>query len=280
MKTSTSHFYNPFLNSYLGAFVEDGEKQGSKTGLIIEQIDLYHQPVPDPIIAGIFSCLFFFMYLLAVYLHSKVWSMLKKEGGILKNVTRMFIIAQLTLFTVSMGLVSMTNVFHTFPDMMTDYFCPFLWYVLYLTINIFGFHSFNTALMRYCFIVHTDKVNSMGKEKVKKVFECMSVLIPLLLTTLKALEGSDLDAMSFVNKCYNEHHEVFLRKKATVNVVSTSICDITNYDILRGYDRYIALGKKYLCLVIRNVTRAIMLVMGSNLSEGFIYYRLFTHMQK
>ena len=280
MKTSTSHLYNPFLNSYLGSFVEDGENQGNKTRLILEQINLYHQPVPDPMIAGIFCGIFFLMYLLAVYLHLKVWAMLKKDGGILKNITRIFIVAQMTLCTVTIGLVSMTNVFHTFPGVITDYFCPSLWYILYLTINIFGFHSFNTALMRYCFIVHTDKVNSMGKEKVKRFFECMSVLIPLLLTTLTALEGLDLDAMSFVNKCYNEHHEAFLRKKANFNVVQTSICDITNYDSLKGYDRYLAIGKRSFCLVVRNVTHLIMLIMGSNLSEGFIYYRLFTYMQK
>ena len=280
MKIPRGHFYNPFLDSYLGVLIENPNGKENDIGFILEDVDLFHQPVPNPMIAGIFCLIMSVSLFTGIYLHHKVWAMLKKDYGMLCNVTKIFVIAQMVLCSLSILLVATTNIVHTFPDEVTQYVCPPVWFLIYLSINTFGFHSFITALMRYCFIVHTEKVDSWGKDKVKNLFEFISVFIPLFLTTLKALDGSDLDTLSFVNKCYNEHHEVFLLKRATINVVKTNICDVPGYEDMEGHTKYMALGKKSLCFFLKNITGFIMLIMGSNISEAFIYYKLFTHIQR
>ena len=281
MQIPRDHFYNPFLESYLGVMTENAHGAENQTGLILDDVNLYHQPVPDPMTASIFCIILSISLFTGIYLHCKVWAMLRKDYGVLNNVTKIFVIANIGVWSLSIVLVSTTNAFHTFPDEITQYVCTPLWFLLYFCIHTLGFHSFITALMRYCFIVHTEKINSWGKDKVKKVFELLSVFIPLFLTTIKAFDGLDYDALSSVNKCYNEHHEVFLLKGATfTQQSSTSICDVPGYEDMEGHVKYMALGKKSLCLCFKVGFWVVALVMGSNLSEGFIYYKLFTHMQR
>ena len=95
-----------------------------------------------------------------------------------------------------------------------------------------SFHSCLSATMRYYFIVHTEKVNSFGKERVKNIFLVLSILIPLVVTIWKAIDGSEVDAMSFINKCYSRQHKVFLIETLTVNVFKKSFCEVEGYDKL------------------------------------------------
>ena len=276
MPLTSNNYYNPFTEPFLGSFVHSSSFLTNDSRMILEDIDLYHQPVPGPIVAGLFSAGMVLILIVGLYLHLEILFMLKKEDSILKSITKTFVYAQMMLWSICILLINLTNFVHTLPSMVTNFVCPLIRFLMYLCVNLVTFHSFVSATMRYFFIVHTEKVNSYGKEKVKTIFHVLSILIPLTITIWKAMDGVELDAMSFINKCYGTHHKVFLIETSTLNVFKRNFCEMENYEELEGYDLLIALGKQIFCMA----SMATMLIMGSNISEGFIYYKLFSHMNR
>ena len=276
MPLTRNNYYNPFTDSFLGAFAQSSSILPNDTSLNLENIDLYYQPVPRPDVAAVFSAIMVIILIFGLYLHLEILFMLKKEDSILNNITKTFVCAQMILWPVIIIIINLTNFVHTLPPMMTNFVCPLIWFLVYFCVNLVSFHSFVSATLRYFYIVHTNKVNSFGKEKVKKIFHAISMMIPLMITIWKAMDGVELDAMSFINKCYGKHHRVFLIETSTLNVFKRNFCEIENYAELEGYDIPIALGKQIFCVA----SMTTMLIMGSNLSEGFIYYKLFSHMNR
>ena len=50
----------------------------------------------------------------------------------------------------------------------------------------FGFTSFIISSMRYFFIVYNETALLLGKQRVKKFFEFLSIMVPLIMTVLHA----------------------------------------------------------------------------------------------
>ena len=143
--------------------------------------------------------------------------LVRKEDSILKRMTKTFVCANLTLWSAVIILINMMNFVHSLPPNFTDYICPVFQFTIYFSVNLVTFHSFVSASMRYLFIVHTDKVNEYGKERVKTIFHALSIVIPLIVTLWKVFDGSEVDSMSFINKCYGHHHRVFLIENKVVD---------------------------------------------------------------
>ena len=275
MPLTRYNYYHPFTEEFLGAFSSNSSIK-ENDWVILEDIDLFHQPIPSPVTAGLFAVVTVIILILGSHLHLEVLLRLRKDESILRSITKTFVYANSTCWPVVIILINVTNFIHTLPPIITNYICPVVRLTLYLTCNMFSFHSCLSATMRYYFIVHTEKVNSFGKEKVKNIFLVLSILIPLVVTIWKAIDGSQVDAMSFINKCYGRQHKVFLIETSTVNVFKKSFCEIEDYEKLDGFNKMMALGKQIVCAA----STITMLVMGSNLTEGFIYYKLFAHMNK
>ena len=276
MPLTKNNYYNPFAESFLGFLTKNPPMLLNDSQTILEDVDLYYQPVPHPIVAGIFSGIMVIMLILGMYLHLEVFIMVRKEDSILREVTKTYVFAQMTLGPVAIFTICITNFVHTFPPIMAKCICPLIWFSIYFCVNLISFHSVISATMRYLFIVHTESVNSYGKEKMKKIFYVISILMPLLVTFWKAIDGSELDSMSFINKCYGRHHKTFLFETSAANVFKKNFCEVTNYAELEIYDQFIALGKQIFCMA----STATMVIMGFNVTECFIYYKLFSHMNR
>ena len=66
---SRNHFYNPFINSFLGIRVPTNSgDRNFELGTILKDIDLYFQPVPDPFTATIFSVIMMTQIQLTVFI--------------------------------------------------------------------------------------------------------------------------------------------------------------------------------------------------------------------
>ena len=276
MSLNSKNYYNPFAESFLGARMEGPTPTSNDTNIILEDFDLYFQPVPNPSVAGTFSAIMVIILIIGLYLHLKCFLMVRKEDSILKDVSTAYFIAQMIGVPTAIMTICVTNFVHNFPPTVSKLICPIIWFVFYFSWNIVSFHSFVTATMRYVFIVHAKKVNSYGKQKIKKIFYITSILIPLLLTIWKGMDGSELDAMSYINKCYGKHHNVFLVEISTAKVFTKSFCKITNFAELVGLNKLAALAKQLFCIA----STTTMLIMGSNISEGFIYFKLFRYMNR
>ena len=270
------NLYHPYTGSFLGANAENSSTSSTDTNIFIDDIHLYHQPVPSPMVASLFLVVNVVIFIVGTYLHLNVLKRLRKEDSILKDITKTFVYANMTLWTDVVIILNVTNFIHTLPEMITSYLCPIFRFTLYLCVNLVTFHSFVSAIMRYFFIVHTNKVDGYGKEKVKTVFYWLSIFIPLIITVWKLVDGSEVDSMSFINKCYGHHHKVFLIETSSLNIFKKNFCGVENYAELVGYDKLVAIGKQLFCVA----SMITMIIMGSNMTEGFIYYKLFSYLNR
>ena len=276
MKLTRESLYYPFNNSSLGIFPKNTAAPGNVTGFVLEDIDLYHQPVLDPVVATIFSSIWLILLVVGTYLHLKILRGLKQENGILKEITYIFVPAQMILWPFMSFLIATTNFLHPLNALIGDWFCSLSQFIIYFLLNIVAFHSFFASLMRYIFIVHSSKVELHGKKKIKKLFLFLSVMVPLSITIWKISNGAELDNMTFINKCNGKHHEAFLAETSTINVFKKSFCEFEIYHKGDVYGQMIMILKQISCMA----STFVMIFIGSNITEGIIYYRLFSHMNR
>lgn len=269
-------FYHPFTKSDFGFLITDYSEQSNESLSFLEEVNLYYQPVQEPKLAGSFFSIRLFLILVGELLHVKLYKLIKKENGLIKTVTRLFTVTQMIFWPFWLFLTTSTDFVHPLNVVIGKWYCTFAWFFFYFGWIIISFHSFIVSLLRYCFIVHSKKVENIGKEKVKTVFLFASVLVPLLVVIWAAIEGSELNAMSFINKCYGNHHKVFLIDTSTLNVVKRNFCQ---FEVMENHHRFgmiISLLRRFSC--ITKIT--LMLTMGFNISEGLIYYKLLSHIYR
>ena len=128
--------------------------------------------------------------------------------------------------------------------------------------------------MRYVFLVHEEWVSKHGKEKVKWRFLCAIIAMSTIQTLIKAVSGTS--RASVINKCYGHHHKVFLVETSTLRVLQRKFWDTRDDSPLMFVDGFIYIFKN----ILKIVEAMLFLVMGFNISEGFIYRRLFSHLTR
>ena len=278
MVLSYRNLYHPFLESDFGFFVQKGEFQEEfYEGFVVEEIDLYYQPLPDPVIGISFHVFRIILVGIGEFIHIKIWKLLNEENGLVKQVTKVYTITVMivspfmSLFNASIDFI------HPLSEVIGEWYCTFGRLFMYLCWNIVSFHSFFVALMKYLFIVHEEKVDIYGKEKVKKGFLFLSFLVPLIVVTWGAIENEELDAMSFINKCYGRDHKVFLVDTSTLNVAGRNFCGYENIDNNQTLTEWFS----SLLLQLSCIARVgISLFMGFNLFEGLLYFKILSHIYR
>ena len=128
--------------------------------------------------------------------------------------------------------------------------------------------------MRYFFILHNTKVEEFGKEKMKKIFMSMFISIPFLILLLDSFEEFHL--FSYINKCYGKDHAVFLIETSTLNVLKHKFWSFESHENGQNYE-VLFYSAKQICKIIKHF---FLVIMGSNISEAVIYYKVLTHMNR
>ena len=276
MVLNAENLYHPFQDSSFGIFTRDEYLLENTKGQLIEDINLFYQPVQIPLVAIIFLIVKLLVLIAGEFLQFKVYQLITKERGILKDVGRLVVVTQMIFWPFWVSFASSTDFIHPMNQVVGQWFCDFGYIVFYFLGNIIIFHSFIVALMRYFFIVHETKVNDYGKEKVESIFLILSICFPLIVVTWKGLEGADLNAMSFINKCYGKHHRVFLVETSTLDVVKRNFCGLETYEIEDSFSNVVAISSQFSCIVVESI----MIIIGLNIVEGFIYIRIFVHINR
>ena len=273
---NNKHYYHPFKGSNFAGLLHDNSSPENDSGLFLDDVDLYYQPLQEPLTAGSFFIVRFFLVIAGEILHIRLFKLMKKENGLVSDVTKLFTITQMIFWPFWLILTTGTDFIHPLTDVVGKWYCTFTWFFFYLGWIIISFHSFIVSLLRYCFIVHSKKVEAFGKEKVQNIFFIISFLIPLLVVIWAAIEGTELNAMSFINKCYGNHHKVFLIDTSTLNVVKRNFCQ---FEVLETHHRLGAIVK-FLRSVSCVTKVSLMLIMGFNITECFIYYKVLSHIYR
>ena len=115
------------------------------------------------------------------------------------------------------------------------------------------------------------------QEKAKKLFLLLYICIPVFMIFWLANNGKEMDVLSFFNKCYGKHHNAFLIDTSSLNVLKRSFCGVQDaLDDSSFYGRVVIVWQRLSCIA----STTSMLIMGSNLTEGIIYFQLFRYMTR
>ena len=276
MPLQPENLYHPFLNTSFGVYIDDEVLEDDLVGSIIDDINLHYQPTQVPLIAVAFIFLKVFLLIIGGYLHVKLFMLMNKENGILKKITQLFVVANSALWPFLTFFSGITDFIHPMNKVAGQWFCDICEFIFYFLANIMTFHSLVAAMMRYLFIVHRETVNRFGKEKAKELFFYLSFLLPLLVSSWELLNGTEVDSMSFINRCNGKHHRTFLLESSATNVARRNLCAFEDYKSTNIMDQMISLISRILCIA----NKLIMVVMGLNVVEGILYWRIWTHINR
>ena len=270
------YLYNPFLQGSLGIFLKESATADELIGGSIQNIDLYQQPVQEPLIATLFLGIKLCLLIVSEYLFIKVYKLMKKENGVTKEITQLLVYVQLFFWPIWIVFADSTAFIYPMKDVVGDWYCYLGSFLFYFLGNIIISHSFISAFTRYFFILHQDKVNLYGKQEVKRFFLLLSVLFPLFVALWESLKGSELDSMSFINKCHGKYHNVFLIDSSTINTAKRNFCAF-EFNYSGGtWSKILAQIRHILCFA----RELIQLILGLNVVEGFLYYKILRHINR
>ena len=153
--------------------------------------------------------------------------------------------------------------------------------VCYLTSSVYtysaylgGFHSFSISLVKYAFIVHNEKVRRYGEEKLRKIFFWGYVLHPLMLT-IPTVILLDFEVFSSLIHCFGLQEELIDRYRTSDGFNKMFLCKL-GLDEEETETSFSYILKQSFCS-----TKMIwVLVLSSNIPEGYMYFRIFRFMKR
>ena len=272
MFLKTENFYHPFTEEFLG-FGGKEQSNENDTLFIIQDIDLYHQPVMEPITGIVCLAMEIIAVVFAGFIQIKVLGLAKREQGLLKEVTQIYSLSSLTCLPFILSTY-VTDFIHPLNEIFGQWICTLMRFMLYLWFNIIISHSFVVAMLRYLFIIQEKRVEKYGKEKTKKLFIVSSILVPMLIVVWGFIENSEIDPLRTINRCNGIDHKVFLISTADINpYFSLNLTTSNSEDLL---DKLVEIMNKT-AFILKALLTAIM---GLNLTEGFLYYKIFSHINR
>ena len=154
------------------------------------------------------------------------------------------------------------------PLNMPSWLCTVMSDIVITGRIIASFNSFFIALIRYIYIVYDAKANQWHFERVGRVFQIASVIVPIFLTTLTIFTIDPfliLDRDKTFQKCPNVYN-------ATVH----------DSDVLKSFRMWIS--NKYfpeeIVTTISLLSLAIILLVSSNVIEAILYTQIFRRMKR
>ena len=276
MSLYRTHVYNPFVNTSFGFFVQNSSFPNDSFGLNVEGVNLYYQPVPPPLTALLFLLVRTLVVVIGEIMHIKVFKKIQNEMSLVNEVTKLYICTQMVYVPFWLLFTTSTDFVHPLNLVIGQWFCTFGWFFIYFCANTLAIHSFIVAIMRYFFIIHKEKVEVFGKQRAKKVFLFLNVLIPSLMILWTGIEGSETEVFSFLNKCYGKDHNRFLTDLSPPDVLQRSFCMLETYTINGPLDEVVSIIRRVSCITVK----VVYIVMGFNLTEAILYYKILTHLNR
>jgi len=276
MPGNQSHIYHPFQDSFLGFSIHHGTLSAGEKGLIIDDVDLYYQPLEHPAVVILFFAINSIIVLIGEMICITVLKRIKKENSSLNGIMKLYIFTLMihhpfrVLFTTTIDLI------HPVSEVIGTWFCFLGRLLIIYNGQIVRHNSFIMASIRYCFMVHNDKVSKFGKEKLVRCFLFLHIAIPVLVCTCLELLRSELYVLESMNKCYGNDHKVFLLENPTYNMMKRTLGTIENYE----HDGVLSTAILVLKISMKITIGVITIIMAGNIAEGIIYYRMFSHMNR
>ena len=137
-----------------------------------------------------------------------------------------------------------------------------------------SFNSLLIAVMKYVFIVHSEKVLLYGDTKTQKLFFIIDLTLPLFLAFFACITR-DFDSFSELNSCFGQTEQVIAKYNTwTKSFEKFFLCNLNReQDQSYGYTFYVV--KQVLC-AINSIGLSLI---NTNIPEAFFYYKIFQKMR-
>ena len=143
-----------------------------------------------------------------------------------------------------------------------------------------GTFSLLAAAMKYWFIVHNKTAEKFGKSRTTKIFLFIHLVICLVVPLLNVISAGDHDHIFWVNQCWGDVRPDSRTADTFWNGIKQSLCHYRTYDT----ESYIGTqASKVLEPILRVMCGGLTIfyfLFLSNISELFLYWRLFKYMDK
>ena len=270
-------FYHPFNHKSLSFYAPSDFPPNKASLNILDDVDLYHQPVEEPNVAILFFIIRLGFTILAVACNYRVIYVTRKDNGILNDIMKLQACIIMTFMPIRLIFMTLTDLIHPLNAILSRWICSSYWVIIKTSIQIIANHSLIIALIRYVFIVHNEKVIEYGKEKLKNLFWYLSIGIPIFNLLWIATDLIRIDTNIAINRCNGVDHErFFIQSWSSLGLIKK------NFDNLQIYRDNNNLS--ILIAVLRRISKVIqrvwMIVLASNMVEGIIYYKLIQHMRR
>ena len=273
MVLERSHTYHPFQEPTLPIFIPNSTALQLETISVIDDIDLYYQPLEHPIVAAVLFLINLLVTGIGEIINIKVLNMMKKETSIINEITKLYILTQMIVHPFNLLLAVAVDFVHPLGEIVGDWICVLGRHVVIFGGQIILINSCITALMRYCFIVHNEAVRVYGKDQLKKLFLFMNIVIPVLSCMVSQL-GNELTRFPFINKCYGIDHKVFLVESSNINMLRHRFWDFGDSEVSSPLE----MAQNILGALLRIIAKLVLIATGLNIAEGILYYKMFSHM--
>ena len=148
-------------------------------------------------------------------------------------------------------------------------------------VTLYGFfiitpNSLLVAIMKYMFIVHNETWLRLGDRKAQRMFMCINLMVPFVLTTISCV-AKDFEAYSELTSCFGMTEQIKTQYNTwEKNMQKFFLCnlDTTEKDISDAYTFYVM--KQCFCVVKSIVSMFI----NTNVPEAFFYYKIFGKMKR
>ena len=276
MLRNRSHGYHPFQESFLGFSIPHGILSRGGTGLIIDEIDLYYQPLEHPAVVAFFFAIKAIIVLIGEIICMKVLNSMKKETSFLDRPIKLYIFTQMIHHPFRLFFTTTIEFIHPVSEVIGSWFCFLGRLFIIYTGQVIMYSSFFIALMRYCLLVRNEKTVQFGKDKLVKMCLLFNTGMPLLVCILDLLLRSELYVISSMNKCYGTDFKVFLLEDSTYNLMKHKFGGFEKYE----NNGALAVTAVVIKLFMKIAKTAIIVIMGMNITEAILYYRMFSHMSR
>ena len=276
MELHSYHFYNPFKSPALWFYLNDPNNKYSNDSMsyVMDDVDLYYQPLEPQWIAIFFFFVRLTIIVFGQFIGTKVVILMKRENGILSEVTILFMITQMVFHPILIFFELTVNLIHPVDEVMGPWVCYVAWLFYSFSTSIVLNYSFIAAIMRYTFVVHEERVGQYGKEKVKRYFLYLSVAVVIIVIIMRIIDGTS--SLSFINKCYGRDHEVFLIETSSLAVLKRKFWESAERQHQNLVDKLLDIAKRAL-KVLDSIQ---FLVLGFNITEAIIYKMIFSHLDR
>lgn len=269
---NSARYYNPYFQNTINLFNPTSFTTESSVYVeTISNVDLYYQPLQNPTHSITYVIICIIIIIIGEYVHIQVLAFLSRENSFVKEILEVFMYTQMVYWPVTVILQAPTEFVYPLREIIGEWYCiiKHLWVVYGMTCVLC--HSFVAGLTRYVFVVHNERALKFGKERTKKMFFWVSILMPLVVTTWGFFHLQYLAAVSRFNKCQGIHHNQFLIENSIEHTTKRNFCFFEGY---KNDDWDIQPVLK--CLSCASIF-IVYATMASNLVEGWLYWRTVKH---